>query len=80
MTLLNAGSLGVQVRKACQNMYIPYRQALQEVSKQGFVSKNRYSKITAAYAEFIRSLQDYVFGAEPLEIEEDNTTSEENKK
>ena len=80
MTLLNAGSLGVQVRKACQNMYIPYRQALMEVGKQGFVSKNRYSKITAAYAEFIRALQDYVFGAEPLEIEEDNTTSEENKK
>lgn len=75
MTLLNAGALGVQVRKACQEMYIPYKQALMEVSKQGFVSKNRYSKITLAYTNFIRSLQDYVFGTAPIE-EEENTEDE----
>ena len=75
MTLLNAGALGVQVRKACQEMYVPYKQALMEVSKQGFVSKNRYSKITLAYTNFIRSLQDYVFGIAPIE-EEENTEDE----
>lgn len=75
MTLLNAGSLGVQVRKACQAMYLPYKQALMEVGKQGFVSKQRFSKITAAYSEFISSLQDYVFGATPIEI--DNELKEE---
>lgn len=75
LTVLGAGALGVQVRKACQTMNIPYRQALMEVSKQGFVSKLRYGKITAAYSEFISSLQDYVFGAAPLEIEDEEEGS-----
>lgn len=76
MTLLNAGSLGVQVRKACQNMYLPYKQALMEVKKQGFVSKNRYAKITEAYTEFISALQDYVFGT-PVSADEELNTEEE---
>lgn len=72
LTLLNAGALGVEVRKACQAMFIPYRQALQEVGKTGAISKMRYQKITSAYTEFIQSLQNYVFGAGPIKEEEDN--------
>jgi hypothetical protein len=76
LTLLNAGALGVEVRKACQAMLIPYKQALQEIEKTGAISKIRYSKITSAYTEFIHSLQNYVFGAAPITVEED---SEEEK-
>lgn len=76
MTLLNAGALGVEVRKACQAMFIPYRQALQEVGKTGAISKMRYQKITSAYTEFIQSLQNYVFGATPIKEEEDNNEEE----
>lgn len=78
LTLLNAGALGVEVRKACQAMFIPYRQALQEVGKTGAISKARYSKITAAYTDFIKALQNYVFGPEP--IAEEETKGEEESK
>lgn len=73
VTVLGAGSLGVQVRKACQAMMIPYKLALQEMKKQGFVSKMRMQKIQAAYTDFISALQDYVFGTAPLEIDEEES-------
>jgi len=69
--LLNAGALGVEVRKACQALMIPYRQAMLEEKKMGFVSKQRYQKISKAYIEFVKSIEDYVFGVAPLEINED---------
>lgn len=59
--LLGASSLGVEVRKACQNMQVPYRLAMMENSKNGFVSKVRYQKIQEAYTEFVRSVLAYVF-------------------
>lgn len=71
VTVLGAGSLGVQVRKACQAMMIPYKLALQEMKKQGFVSKMRMQKIQAAYTDFIAALCDYVFGTAPLGIDEE---------
>lgn len=74
LTLLNAGALGVEVRKACQAMFLPYRQALQEVGKTGAISKTRYTKITEAYTEFIKALQNYVFG--PNVVEEVNEEEE----
>lgn len=62
VTLLNAGSLGVEVRKASQAMFIPYKQALAEAEKLGYVSKNKYQAIQTAYVTFIKSLQNFVFG------------------
>lgn len=79
LTILNAGALGVEVRKACQAMFLPYRQALQEVGKTGAISKMRYAKITTAYTDFIKALQNYVFGAEPIKEEEENNNEEEGK-
>ena len=46
--LLGASSLGVEVRKATQKLQIPYRMALLESKKSGFVSKARYQKIQEA--------------------------------
>lgn len=71
VTLLNAGALGSEVRKACQEMYMPYKLALTEAKKLGYVSKQRYQKIQAAYTTFIAALQDYVFGSSPLNIEDE---------
>ena len=59
--LLGASSLGVEVRKAAQNMQIPYRLAMMENSRSGFVSKMRYQKIQEAYTEFVKSILRYVF-------------------
>lgn len=59
--LLGASSLGVEVRKATQKLQIPFRLALMESKKSGFVSKNRYQKIQEAYNEFVKAVLDYVF-------------------
>lgn len=59
--LLGASSLGVQVRKSCQALMVPYRLALLENKRQGFVSKARYQKIQEAYTEFVKSVLNYVF-------------------
>ena len=59
--LLGASSLGVEVRKAATSMQIPYKLAMMENSKNGFVSKMRYQKIQEAYTEFVKSILRYVF-------------------
>jgi hypothetical protein len=60
--LLGASSLGVEVRKASTNMQIPYRMAIVENQKNGFVSKMRYQKIQESYLEFVNSICSEVFG------------------
>ena len=59
--LLGASALSVQIRKNCQELMIPYRLALMENKRQGFVSKARYQKIQEAYTKFVNSILDYVF-------------------
>lgn len=61
-TLIGASSLGKNVRVAAQKLQIPYRMAMQEAQKNGFISKMRYVKIQDAYREFIQSMVDEVFG------------------
>lgn len=77
VTLLNAGAMGPEVRKACQALQMPYRMALQENKKIGYISKMRYQKIQESYTEFISALQNYVFGAAPLEIDEETNEEED---
>lgn len=60
-TLLGAGALGKDVRQAAQKLQIPFRMAMNEAKKQGFVSKVRYQKLQGAYMEFINSLLNDVF-------------------
>lgn len=61
-TLLGASSLGKGVRQAVQALFLPYRMALQEVTKTGAISKNRYQKIQAAYVDFTNAMIEEVFG------------------
>jgi hypothetical protein len=59
--LLGASALSVQIRKSCQELMVPYRLALLENKRQGFVSKVRYQKIQDAYTKFVESVLDYIF-------------------
>lgn len=65
--LIGASSLGKSVRQAAQTLQMPFRQAMMESQKLGYVNKNRYQKIQEAYQNFINSLIDDVFvGNSPL--------------
>lgn len=59
--LIGASSLGKNVRQAAQQLQMPFRQAMVESQKQGFVSKTRYQKIQDAYLSFIGALIEDVF-------------------
>lgn len=61
--LIGASSLGKNVRQAAQQLQMPFRQAMVESQKQGFVSKTRYQKIQDAYLSFIGALIDDVFSS-----------------
>lgn len=83
-TLLGAGALGKEVRLAAQKLQIPFRMAMTEAKKQGFVSKVRYQKLQGAYMEFINSLLNDVFtntgeipDEEELEKADKNNKNEE---
>ncbi len=65
-TLIGASSLGKNVRVAAQKLQMPFRYAMQEANRQGFVSKNRYEKIQTAYSEFIQAMTEEVFGGSPI--------------
>jgi hypothetical protein len=60
-SLLGASSLGKEVRQAVTELQVPYRMALMESRKSGFVSKVRYQKIQEAYQKFTQAILDYVF-------------------
>lgn len=79
-TLIGASSLGKSVRVSAQKLQMPYRMAMQEMTKTGKVTPIRLQKIQAAYTEFAKSMLDEVFGSNPLpeEFEEDNEKKEEN--
>lgn len=67
-TLIGASSLGKSVRVAAQKLQIPFRTAMNESAKQGFVSKMRYQAIQDAYIDFINSLMSDIFGGEGGEV------------
>ena len=42
-------------------MFLPYKMALQEVTKMNAISKNRYQKIQAAYSDFVNAMLEEIF-------------------
>ena len=63
-------------------MSIPYKKALAEAEKVGQVSKQNYQNITRTYTQFIKALQNVIFGGPttltPVESEsEDEEIAEE---
>lgn len=77
-TLIGASSISKNARQAAQKLQIPYKMAMIQMGKQGFVSKDRMQKIQEAYTEFVRSLMDEVFGQLPAkESEPENMEGED---
>lgn len=78
-TLLGASSISKSARQSCQRLQLPYRMAMQQMEKQGFITKDRYQKIQTAYTEFVKSLIEEVFGSPSLgtNIIEDENLEEE---
>lgn len=81
--LIGGSSLGKQVRVAAQKLQIPYKMAMLEINKKGYLSPMRMKKLQEAYTEFTQSMVDEVFGASPMpdtaEID-DNIENEEGGK
>lgn len=75
-TLLGCSSISKSARQAAQQLQQPLRMAGIEVKKQGFLTKMRYAKLQDSYLEFIRSLQEGVFGPNPEPIKEEPEDNE----
>ena len=79
--LIGASSLGKGPRQAAQTLQIPFRMAMKEAQKMGYLTKMRYEKLQKHYMEFVNALIDDVFGnpAMPVEVEnEDEDNLKEN--
>lgn len=60
-SLIGASSLGKSPRQAAQALQIPFRMAMKEAQKIGYLTKMRYEKLQNHYMTFIQALQDDVF-------------------
>lgn len=70
--LIGASSLGKGPRQAAQTLQIPFRMAMKEAQKMGYLTKMRYEKLQSAYMDFVNSIIDDVFGNPtiPADMEE----------
>lgn len=76
-TLLGASSISKSLRLACTDLQLSYRMAGMEVRKQGFVSKIRYQRLSAAYNKFVGAVLDEVFkNTDNMPKEEDDKVEE----
>lgn len=76
--LIGASSLGKGPRQACQALQIPFRMAMKEAQKMGYLTKMRYEKLQKHYMEFVNALIDDVFGNPSMpEIEGEDELNEE---
>lgn len=77
--LIGASSLGKGPRQAAQTLQIPFRMAMKEAQKMGYLTKMRYEKLQKHYMEFVNALIDDVFGnpSMPVDVEEDEDNLKE---
>lgn len=79
--LIGASSLGKGPRTAAQTLQIPFRMAMKEAQKMGYLTKMRYENLQKHYMEFVNALIEDVFGNTtlPNDVEdegEDNLNEE----
>lgn len=67
-TMLGLSALSKTARIEGQKLQIPLRMAHLEARRQGFIPKQRYQKLQAAYIDFINGLMSDVFGENPEPI------------
>ncbi len=78
--LIGASSLGKGPRQAAQTLQIPFRMAMKEAQKMGYLTKMRYEKLQKHYMDFVNALIEDVFGnptlPDGIEEGEDNLVEE----
>ncbi len=77
--LIGASSLGKGPRQAAQALQIPFRMAMKEAQKMGYLTKMRYEKLQNHYMDFVNALIDDVFGnpSLPAGVEDEEISTEE---
>lgn len=70
--LIGASSLGKGPRTAAQTLQIPFRMAMKEAQKMGYLTKMRYEKLQKHYMEFVNALIEDVFGNSTLPNDVEN--------
>ena len=77
--LIGASSLGKGPRTAAQTLQIPFRMAMKEAQKMGYLTKMRYEKLQKHYMEFVNALIEDVFGNSTLlnDVENEDNLNEE---
>jgi hypothetical protein len=69
-TLLGASSVSKSVREACQKLQLPYRMAMMQQEKSGYITRDRMKKIQDSYVAFTDSLVTEVFGGAELNLKD----------
>jgi len=69
-TLLGANTVSKSVREACQKLQLPYRMAMMQQQKSGYITRDRMKKIQDAYVAFTDSLVTEVFGESKLNLKD----------
>ena len=77
-TLLGASSISKGTREAAQKLQLPFRMAMMQFERTGYISKDRLQKIQDAYLVFTDSLVNEIFDSNVKieETPEDEETSE----
>lgn len=70
--LIGASSLGKGPRTAAQTLQIPFRMAMKEAQKMGYLTKMRYEKLQKHYMDFVNALIEDVFGNSTLPNDVEN--------
>jgi len=69
-TLLGANTVSKSVREACQKLQLPYRMAMMQQQKSGYITRDRMKKIQDSYVAFTDSLVSEVFGESKLNLKD----------
>lgn len=78
-TLLGLSSLGSTFRKYGQALMMPMKLGINELKRNGFVTKARYQKLQAAYTDFVNAVVEDIFGPNPSPIINEDENLEENE-
>ena len=80
-TLIGASSISKNTREAAQKLQMPFKMAMMQQEKQGYISKDRMNKIQSAYIVFTDSLVNEIFDPNnKMKITPDEGEEDENEK
>ena len=69
--LIGASTISKNCRAAAASLQLPYRMAMMQQQKAGYISKDRMKKIQDAYVVFVDSIMNEIFGENKLKIDDE---------